>query len=256
MLRGIRSTLASFVVLACNVEPQDNDGMTMCTPGQAYTCTCVNGAQGAATCSLEGFPGVCMCTGSTTAPTGETTADPTGTGDDDPGDTTAPCATDCSDATTASSADSGGCGPVLAGRVDAVTVPWSFSGQLGLAAGELMCDSIDADHVCEYAEVLAADQAGELGALGAFSVWIHRTTVESVEGVPSAPGIGGRCLDWSDSASMLADGEWADIAPSGTVYHLDADTFYDGLDMSHTDPMLPCAATMRAVLCCNPACDD
>lgn len=254
MLRGIRSALASLVILACNVEPSDDGGMMMCTPGQAYTCTCVNGAMGAATCSLDGLPGVCMCTGSTTAPTGETTVDPTGTGDEDVGETTAPCTTDCSADTTTTS-DSSGCGPILAGRVDAITVPWTLSGQTGLAAGGLLCDSIDADHVCEYAEVLAADQDGELEALGNLTAWIHRTTVESVDGVPSAPGIGGRCLDWSDSASMLADGEWVEIAGGVTTYHLDADTFYDGLDMSHTDATLPCAATMRAVLCCNPVCD-
>lgn len=255
MLRGLASVLASLFVLACNAEPSSDDGATSCVPGQALPCTCPDGASGASTCGFDGVAGVCMCSGMTSAPTGDVTGEATAT-TEDVSDTTAPCATDCSDETTASSADSGGACPIFAGKVDAVVVPWSFSGQLGFPAGELMCDSIDADHVCEYAEVLAADQAGELAALGSFSAWIHRTTVEAVDGVPSAPGIGGRCLDWSDAASMLADGEWADIAPDGVTYHLDADTFYDGLDPSHTDPMLPCAATMRAVLCCNPACDD
>jgi hypothetical protein len=255
MFRGLASVLGSLFVLACNAEPSGNDGGMSCVPGQGLPCNCVDGSPGAATCGFDGVAGPCLCTGMTTAPTGDVTGDPTAT-TTDASDTTSPCVTDCSEDTTSASADSGSACPIFAGKVDNVSVPWSFSGQIGIPAGELMCDSIDADHVCEYAEVLAADQAGEFEALGSFSAWIHRTTVESVDGVPSAPGIGGRCLDWSDSASMLADGEWADVTPGGVTYHLDADTFYDGLDPSHTNPMLPCAATTRAVLCCNPACDD
>lgn len=247
--------LVGFVVaLACSVEADDDGGPdATCTPGLVFACNCVDGSPGTATCGLDGVPGVCICAaatdGTTAAGTDSTaTAGPTEGSDDG-------CETDCGDTTAAgTSADTGPCAEIFAGTVDTVTVPWSFSGQMGLAAGTAMCASIGADHVCDYEEVLQADQAGEFDGMVNVTAWIHRTTIEEVDAVPSAPGPGGRCVDWTDGTGTLADGEWVEFGADGLVYNLDPDTFYDGIDGSHTDPLFPCMTVSRALLCCNPAC--
>jgi hypothetical protein len=243
-----------LATLACSVEADDDDQTTMCTPGQVFACTCIDGSPGTSTCGFDSAPGLCMCSGTTDPTSGsDTTADPSTTMTTT--EATDSCATDCADTTaSAGSSESGGCS-IYAGKVDSVSVPWTFMGQMGLMGGEAMCDSIGADHVCDFVEVVDAEQAGELDGLGAATIWIHRTTIESVEGVPSAPGPGGRCVDWIDATGTLADGEWAEVAADGIVFHLDPDTFYDGLDSSHTDPLaFPCMGVTRALLCCNAPC--
>lgn len=239
--------------LACTVQAEDDDQPTTCTPGQVFACMCPDGASGTSTCGFDSMPGICMCTGGTTMPTSgsDSTADPSTTMT--PSTTEDPCTTDCGDtSTSADSADTDAC-PIYAGKVDNVMVPWSYMGQTGLMGGQAACASIGADHVCDFVEVADAEQAGELAGLPPGTVWIHRTTIESVDGVPSAPGPGGRCVDWADGTGTLADGEWAEITADGLVFNLDPDTFYDGLDSSHTDPALfPCMGVARGILCCNP----
>jgi hypothetical protein len=248
MSRLIALLLGLFAI-TCSAE-SDGGPDSSCTPGMAYACNCADGSPGAASCNLDGTPGVCVCTGGDPTGTDATSATTAATSTSDDA-----CTTGCGDTTTAGSSEGGACGPIVAGKVDNVAVPWSFSGQTGLSAGAAMCTSIGADHLCDYEEVLLADQAGELAGMVNITAWIHRTTVESVEGVPSAPGPGGRCVDWSDGTGTLADGEWVEFAADGLVYHLDPDTFYDGLDGSHTDALaFPCMAVARSLLCCNPTC--
>ncbi len=237
-----------LTTIACAAE-RDDDPQAVCMPGASYACNCPDGGTGTATCGAEGFVGACMCAASTDS---ATTAPPS-TGESG-------CTTGCGDTgsgadTGSGTSETGACPPIYAGRVDGITVPWTFAGQAGLAGGAAACASIGADHLCDYEEVLAADQAGEIDGVINTSAWIHRTTVATVEGVPSAPGPGGRCVDWTDGTGTLADGEWVELTADGLVYRLDADTFYDGLDASHTDPVaLPCIDVARSVLCCNAAC--
>lgn len=95
---------------------------------------------------------------------------------------------------------------------------WNFSGMQGIAAGNAICQSLGAHHVCEMAEILAADSSGELEGLpDGQAFWLHRTTVSVPKlgsvGV-SAPGPGGRCNDWTGSElDHIADGELGQIRP-------------------------------------------
>lgn len=248
MRRFLAPLLGALVAVTCG-KSGDGDSGGSCTPGMAYACTCPDGRAGAASCTLDGLPGICMCTSTTDATGSGSTSGSSGTADTG-------CSTECGDTTAPSgSTDTGACGPIIAGKLDNVAVPWSYMGQMGVAAGTAMCGSIGADHLCDYEEVLAADEAGELEGMVNITAWIHRTTVESVEGVPSAPSPGGRCVDWSDGTGTLADGEWVEFGPDGLLYHLDPDTFYDGMDGSHTDAVaFPCMTITRSVLCCHASC--
>lgn len=252
MIRTFAPLLGMLAALACSGDSGGRGEQAMCVPGQAYVCNCADGSPGAASCSLAGEPGVCICASSTDA---TSAGEPTSTSAGSNATTDEGCTTECTDATSpASSSGDDPCGQIYAGKVDAVAVPWSFSGQSGLAAGNAMCGNIGADHVCDYAEVLDAEADDELDGLTNITAWVHRTTVELVDGVPSAPGPGGRCVDWTNATGTLADGEWIEFGAAVRVHRLDPDTFYDGVDSSHTDPLLfPCGSP-RAVLCCNPAC--
>jgi hypothetical protein len=243
----MRSRLAAVVIgclSACSVDAGDHStiGGQTCTPGTVIGCMCPDGTPSTATCGADMFYGACVCAAATESGSGSGSENGATTmAQDGSGDTTA--------------ASTGCDGSIYAGKVDGVPSLWSMGGMTGLAAGALMCEAIGADHVCDYEEVKMAEEAGELDGMVNFTAWIQRTTIELVEGVPSAPSPGGRCVDWTYDMDMLADGEWADFTADGIVYNLDPDTFYDGLDASHADPMaLPCAATNRAVLCCHAAC--
>jgi hypothetical protein len=241
--------LALVGLLACSVDADSNATRTMpCTLGAVAACSCADGNPGTASCGLDGYFGACMCAAATEASTAsETGATTDGSG---AGETSDPPGGD------STAAGSSGCdGSIYAGKLDAKPSLWSMGGQTGLAAGALICGSIAADHVCDYEELKMAELAGELDGVVNFTAWIQRTTIESVDGTPSAASPGGRCVDWTTDVDTLADGEWVDFTEAGLVYHLDPDTFYDGLDGSHADPAaLPCAATTRAILCCNAAC--
>ena len=152
------------------------------------------------------------------------------------------------------------------------TAKWSYNGIEGLNAGNAMCQAIGADHVCKYAEIVAADAAGELALVPAnLTFWLHRTTSVPTNtnkacavdsdcangggaGVPVCDGktkvcswkagAGGRCNEWTYPTGHISDGEWfatsanqtnkAGGTPVGTmVYHFDGDTFYDGASGAH-----------------------
>lgn len=212
-----------------------------CTAGAVIACTCSDGAAGTATCGPAGAFGACTCASGSDTGNGSTSAtNDAGTG----------ASTTAGDGTTSA------CGPSFAGMVDGMSSVWMSRLTSGVMAGDVMCQGVGGDHACDYEEVHAAQVAGELdGIAPGVTAWIHRTTVATVDGVPSAPGTGGRCVDWTYGMDALADGEWVEFTADGIVYHLDPDTFYDGLDTTHADPTaLPCAATTRAILCCNAAC--
>ncbi len=142
---------------------------------------------------------------------------------------------------------------------------WVYGGLIGVPAGNAMCKAIGANHVCDYAEVLKADAAGELNDLPAgVSYWLHRTTnvpnvflnnkacnTDAECGGASVcdpagkicawkAGAGGRCVDWTIPGGDLGDGEWFEVFQNGgafnggglksgsLVFHFDADAGYDG----------------------------
>lgn len=251
MLRALALLIgSSAVTLACSVDGgSGDDGFgASCTPNSVVACTCPDGAASTLYCDANGIAGACMCASATDGSSGG------GSGSSGDGGSGSGSGDDSGTAADGSSGTAG-CDGLYAGKVDGIGVPWVYQGQMGLAGGNAACASIGADHVCEYAEVRMAEDAGELDGLINTSAWIHRETIESIDGVPSAPGPGGRCVDWSDGTGMFADGEWVDFGVADIVYHLDPDTFYDGLDSSHTDPVeRPCAMVLRAVLCCNAGC--
>jgi hypothetical protein len=143
------------------------------------------------------------------------------------------------------------------GPIPSVTVPWVSNGLVGLQAGDDMCHSLGADHVCDYEEMLVASAAGEFSAVAAgVTVWVQRTTPAMVNGQTSQPGPGGNCNQWLFNGNHLADGEYAVFDVAGSItFHLDNDTYYDAVDTSHTIPGdLQCGSTFRSVFCCYPAC--
>ncbi len=235
--------------LACADEAERGDDFGgTCMVGTTTPCTCPPAAQGIATCGPDGLYGACSCSGATG------TAGDTGIGATE-GEATG-CADACSTGATGDGTTSCVDGPRIHGAVVGVSVPWTDAALTGLAAGEAKCTNSGADHLCDYEEVKAAVLAGELDAMDVgFTAWIHRTTIETVGGEPSAPGQGGRCIEWTATADTLADGEYVEVGADGPAFVLDADTFYDGLDPSHADPAaMPCTGIARALLCCNPDC--
>jgi hypothetical protein len=246
----IRLVLALLTLgLACSDDGERGDDFgSVCTAGTTTPCTCPPDREGIATCGPEGVFGACACGN------GTETAGDSGSAATEGGSTA--CADGCSsgapDEGTTSCAD----GPRIHGVVVGVSVPWTDGATTGLAAGAAKCTNSGADHLCDYEEVKAAALAGELDAMDVGSTaWIHRTTIETVAAEPSAPGSGGRCIDWTATADTLADGEYLEVGADGPVFVLDVDTFYDGLDPSHADPTaMPCIGIARALLCCNPVC--
>jgi cysteine-rich repeat protein len=164
---------------------------------------------------------------------------------------------------------------------------WSYGGQLGVAAGNAMCQAIGADHVCTYEEVLEAAQKGELSSLAAGSTyWLHRVAGDVPRlggGVGmSPPGPGGRCNDWTYPTNHIADGEYAVIAgaggdecvdhngsggcpaTNGVCFCTDNDTAYTGVASDgHAAADGPGAAgscgppesVERGIMCCFPVCN-
>src|SRR5262249_4016631 len=128
----------------------------------------------------------------------------------------------------------------FAGLVAGVVSQWGAhpqaNGKTGYEAGIEICKTIGADHPCDYEEFKTAEGKGELAniAMGT-TTWIHRTTPEMVNGMMSQPGPGGRCNDWIYTTNHISDGEYSTFDQVGQpTYHLDNDTFFDGVDTTHT----------------------
>lgn len=255
-----------------------------CTPNEQQSCKCSGGKEGFQECNSDGTAfSACDCGGDTGGTAGASGSAGTGgsmtqsgacpdgieqSGECDPSSEFY-CPQDC----MSGSGGSGGTGtntcmgmPVYAGTVAGVISQWGnhpqANGKTGFEAGVEICKTIGADHPCEYQEVKAAEAMGAFDnvAVGT-TAWIHRTTPEMVNGMMSPPGPGGRCNDWTYATNHISDGEFVtfdlDMATMKTkpAYHLDNDTFYDGVDTTHTiTGDLQCGGTTRNILCCFPVC--
>jgi len=160
---------------------------------------------------------------------------------------------------------------------------WSYGGEKGIQAGIDMCQAVGADHVCTYAEVLAADAKGELAGIAqGTEFWVHRVTtpVSKLGGQAgmSMPGPGARCNDWEYPTNHISDGEFG-VVDTGlgldnateignlTIF-VDNDSAFTGDPAdnhqcggvtSATAGTPGCAgncgnATPKAILCCYPQC--
>lgn len=288
LLGGLALGLLCGIAVACGDGDGEGSGSgASCVPGQQVACACPGGSDGVQVCTLDGASfGPCACgdpTGGEDATAGETeidsasgdgtTGDSTcGNGVEDPGECPMVCPQDCAgvDDTGSESGTTGDAGcsddPVFVVSVPLQPSRWESGALIGFAAGQDLCRQAAAGvgapepmqvTVCDYEQVLDAEAAGELAPLAGTSAWIHRTTVAQVGGVNSSPGTGGRCVDWTYQTNHISDGEYVDIAAGGVAtYMLDNDTFYDGIDGTHTQPgALECGTQMRAILCCNPLCE-
>lgn len=261
----------------------DTGGGDGCTPNETQTCACPGGGEGVQTCASDGRSfSACDCGstnngggGSTSSSNGgdgggQTIIGACGDGVEDQGecDTGSEnyCPEDCGTGGsggggTTTTSDTCAGQQIFAGLVANVGSAWgtdpNANGKTGYEAGVEICKTIAADHPCEYQEVLAAEAAGELAAIPqGTNAWIHRTTDATVGGVLSPPGAGGRCNNWVYTTNHISDGEYTTFDAAGVpTYHLDNDTFYDGVDTTHTIAGdLQCGGIMRAILCCYPAC--
>lgn len=202
-----------------------------------------------------------------------------GNGFEDPGECDTGelfCPEDCEGvdgSTTGGSDDTGnegGCSdqPTYVAMVPSIGSRWESGALIGFAAGEQLCQMAataagapmpEMVTVCDYEQVVQAELDGEFAAVAAgTTAWLHRTTPATLDGVPTQAGVGGRCVDWTYQTNHISDGEYADFLGGGVLdYNLDNDTFYDGVDTTHAQPgLLECGTQMRAILCCNPVCDD
>lgn len=255
----------------------DTEGGT-CTPNETKGCLCPGGGEGVQVCASDGRSySACDCgsggNGGSTGTSsggdggGNTQVGACGDGVEDQGECDVGsenyCKEDCKPGTTMETTTTDPCeGHItFAGYVDMVASAWGShpqaNGKTGYEAGVEICKTIAADHPCDYLEVQAAYTAGELATVPqGVTAWIHRTTDEIVGGVNSPPGAGGRCNNWVYTTNHISDGEFASFDMVGTpTYHLDNDTFYDGIDTTHTIAGdLQCGGVMRAILCCYPTC--
>lgn len=270
--------LGTTIGLGCGDAGGGEDAM--CVPGMQVSCGCPGETQGVQVCSADGtFYEVCQCgdvgdgsgddgSGSSTGDdaaegTGET-GDLCGNGFPDPGeyiDDPPACPADCEVTGDSSGGDETTTGesscvgmPIFALSIPNVASAWEFQGITGFGAGNMMCAGMGADHVCDYEEVLAAEAQGDFAAMAAgTTAWLHRTTPAN----GSAPGPGGRCIDWTYSTNHISDGEFVEFGAAGAVtYHIDNDTIYDPAAPGvHTQMgLLECGSQQRAILCCNPEC--
>lgn len=290
VLGGLFGLLGGIALACGGGEGGGDDDATACTPGMQVTCPCPDGSTGVQVCELNGgFYEACMCGAATDSGMGSGTEsdsdsdsnsdstgeDLCGNGIEDPGECgeAGTCISDCEVSDT-SGADESSTGeedtcasmPTMVAYVPSIPSRWESGALVGFAAGGDLCHMAatvanvpnpNQVVVCDYEQVLEAEAKGELAGLPANSTaWIHRTTNANVNAVVSAPGSGGRCVDWTYSTNHISDGEFVSIAAGGVAtYSLDGDTFYDGVDTTHTQPgMLECGTQMRSILCCNPPC--
>lgn len=273
VLLGVGVALAT----ACG-DTGNNGGI--CAPNEQKACQCTGGLEGFQTCSNEGSEySPCDCSGASgssgaagfsgssgsggsTIPTGAC-----GDGVPDPGECTGgenACPEDCP--MTGGSGGTGGdpcAGAVTFASPPVPSIPsqWGASplanGKTGYEAGIEICKTIGADHPCDYEELLVAEAAGELAMVPqGTAAWVHRTTDAMVNGTLSPAGPGGRCNDWTYTTNHISDGEFVTFDMVGIPsYHLDNDTFYDGVDTTHTVAgQMQCGSESRAILCCFPSC--
>lgn len=279
-LAALFGAVAAWGGAACGGGGQTNG----CTPGQQSECACPGGGASVQACNAQGTYDACQCGdenrggggsgagdnsgggGAGQGGGGGTKPDDCGNGIPDPGECDgSPEFPDCPQDCMGGQGGAGGnaCADVVtyAGMVTNVPSAWgshmSANGKAGYDAGVEICKTIGADHPCEYAEVTQAEMKGELSTVAqGTNAWIHRATVAMIGGTPTNPGPGGRCNDWTYITNHISDGEYVTFDMVGIpTYHLDNDTFYDGVDTTHTIiGDLQCGGMMRALLCCYPTC--
>jgi hypothetical protein len=270
-------------VAACGDDEDGEETVLACTPGQQSACTCTDGRDGAQVCTDDGSRlGECVCAGAEDVGGTDTSVADTGSTDDtDPLDSDGDSDVDASDtpsvddvaldaegSDTIEITDVVTCDelPIYVARVADQDPVWDSMGLIGFDAGVEMCRAAaqtagvvgyENVTVCEYQQMLAADERGEFAEFTAGEeAWINRTTTAMVSEMESAPGAGGNCNGFTCWCDHLADGEIA-VFGDGTVadYQLDNDTYFDGIDTTHHRPgVLPCNGE-RYILCCNPVCD-
>ncbi|MFO0556168.1 MAG: hypothetical protein U0271_47765 [Polyangiaceae bacterium] len=258
-------TVITMLNLLVSVACGGNDP-ERCVPGEQVSCACPNDTNGVQACNEEGTGfDACTCADPPVGGSGGIGA-AGGSSDGGAGHSSGGAGGNAA----LGGAGEGGAGgapnpcegqPVFAGLVPDVASIWgshpSANGKEGYDAGVEICKTIGADHPCDYVEVLQGESAGELlNVATGTSVWIHRTTDVTVNNVNSPAGSGGRCVDWVFNGNHIADGEYAVFPATGVLeMHLDADTFYDGVDTTHANPGdLPCGGVTRSLACCFAAC--
>jgi len=134
---------------------------------------------------------------------------------------------------------------------DGLTGSWSFSGSLGIAAGDEMCVMIGADHVCRYHEILLAQSKDEFGGSSPIAdgtYWANRVTQSvDVDGTPSPPGPGARCGDWLAGGATV-EGEWFEASNTALTFHFDPDTAIGSIQG------IGGCGEQRGIVCCFPEC--
>jgi len=240
---------AAGVVTACSTSPSSNQN-TVCTPGAQVSCACVGGVMGAQVCSADGKSyGMCQCAmgddgGAKDASGGNDAGMDTGGGNDGSLDSGQDVAVDA----CASKAVFASVGMQMGSL-------WSYKAMVGLAAGNLMCQDMGADHVCDYDDLVAAAAKGELSSLTATdTAWLQRTDAVTVNNVTYQPGPGARCSDWNYATDHINDGEFVSFENGGNTpnYHFD-----DNPNQVQPLPKtIPCGHNqlLRDVLCCYAKC--
>lgn len=286
-LLGLAAGLA-LSIASCGGSGEADDSGMGCTPNASVACACPNGDMGAQTCLPDGTAfQPCTCDGSgdgndtegeddddddedtdgAEAGMDSSTGGPVcGDGVEDPGecDETSPdyCPDDCI-GSDGDSGDSGSTGevnncdmmPTYSLMIPNVPSAWEDGGVTGFAAGNQMCMNMGADHVCDYEEIELAFSKNEFAALpNGTTAWLHRT----VDVMGMAPGVGGRCVDWTYSTNHISDGEFVTFNAGTPTYTFDNDTNYNPAitpDNPHVQMgLLECGGVNRAILCCFPEC--
>ncbi len=245
-----------------------------CIPNASVPCACLGGTMGVQICQADG-KSYSMCQCSSTGTGGSTTTSFGGTGGSacqcsNPGGELYCGASICN--ADAGTGDSGCANQVVfAGKAgQTFGSNWSYMGMPSLTAGNLACQAIGADHVCDYDDIVLAASKGELSTLTASdTAWLDRThSVTIATGGPDivvlgqAPAAGtvlkvaksSRCADWTYSTDHLNDGEYVEFPNGGNSpkFHLD-----DNPCVIQTVPKdIPCGHNMmpREILCCYPKC--
>jgi hypothetical protein len=124
--------------------------------------------------------------------------------------------------------------------------PWEFEGDIGLAAGEAACRAEGADHVCDYEELRALSDLDALTAVAdETQIWVHRTTVATIDGTTYEASEAARCAEWTYGSGHSRNGEFATAAGGALVFDLDETPV-----VGDTTGAGPCGA-MRFVPCCS-----
>lgn len=254
--------LAAALLLGCD---DGDEGSPGCVPGASAACACENGATGAQVCQADYTFGACVCApeadGRVGADEGVRDAMPVDGAFDAARDATpldAVVVDATRDAAVDAAPDAAPPHRYIAGWTDNVSSNWAdlpaAQGNTSLEAGIAHCRFLGGDHPCDYTEMRAAEAQGEFAVVPqGTTAWVQRTTPELVNGMVSEPGLGGNCVNWTFVGNHLADGEYAVFGSGGSVsYFLDHDTFYDGIDQTHTIPGdLQCGVVNRTLFCCN-----